>query len=112
MGINVYSPIAHTHSIGVWGDLDLKDHVMWLQLDEEMMCVASTLIVARMAGWDESDGIKQEVAFFERNGKPIYDFYPDSFAMIERKRKKPLREHYENVPDEELQARTNLYLND
>lgn len=75
-GINVYSPIAHSHSLAVYGGLAGGDHAFWLPYDELMMSRCDTLIIAHMDGWRESKGIAHEVEFFKRAGKPIFDL-PD-----------------------------------
>ena len=64
MGIRVYSPISHTHSIGVWGELPLDDHSLWMPFDAIMMEKADCLIVARMEGWQESLRMHEEIAYF------------------------------------------------
>lgn len=83
-GIKVYSPIAHTHPIGFYGGLDLLDLTIWLPFDEAMMERADILIVAHMQGWHESIGVKHEIAFFEREKKPIFDLDPASMKMTKR----------------------------
>lgn len=86
-GVNAYSPIAHTHPLAVYGNLDQFDHSIWLPFDELMMSRCDTLIVAHMEGWQESKGIAHEVAFFERAMKPIFDL-PDitTCSMVLRER--------------------------
>lgn len=74
-GILVYSPIAHTHPLAMYGLLDPLDHI-WLPFDELMMARCDTLIVAHMEGWRGSKGIAREIEFFKRAGKPIFDL-PD-----------------------------------
>jgi hypothetical protein len=83
-GIKVYSPIAHTHPLAIYGNLDPLDHSIWLPFDEAMMTAAATLIVAHMDGWDTSRGIAHEIAFFERTEKPIFDLDPLSLTMVQR----------------------------
>lgn len=80
IGIRVYSPIAHTHPLAVYGHLDALDHSIWLPFDEAMMEASDCLIVAHMDGWDVSYGIEHEVNFFAAAGKPIFDLDPDSTA--------------------------------
>src|SRR5262245_27488339 len=75
-GLRVYSPIAHTHPIAVWGQLDPYDHSIWLPFDEAIMTAASALLVAEMDGWRESKGIAHEIDFFERRKKPIFYLNP------------------------------------
>ena len=36
-GLNIYSPIAHTHSIAVYGGIDPLDHETWMRFDAAMM---------------------------------------------------------------------------
>lgn len=80
-GVKCYSPIAHTHPIALYGNVDPFDHSIWLPFDEAMMDVCNTLIVAKMDGWQESKGIAHEIAFFERFGKPIFHLDPDTLTM-------------------------------
>jgi Domain of unknown function (DUF1937) len=83
-GVNVYSPIAHTHPIGLYSGMDILDLKIWLPVDELMMERCDILIVARMAGWETSSGIAHEIEFFERAGKPIFDLDPDTMKMVKR----------------------------
>lgn len=71
-GVNVYSPIAHTHPLAIYGNIDPLDHNVWLPFDKSMMEASEALVVAEMQGWQESKGIQHEIEFFERAGKPIY----------------------------------------
>jgi hypothetical protein len=83
-GVKVYSPIAHTHPLAVYGKLDPLDHSIWLPFDEAMMEAANILIVAHMDGWHESKGIAHEIDFFERAGKPIFDLNCETLSMFKR----------------------------
>ena len=70
-GIDVVSPIAHSHSIAVHGDIDPKDGEFWLRADWPLMEAAKGLIVYQAQGWRESVGLRKEIEYFERAGKPI-----------------------------------------
>lgn len=83
-GVNVYSPIAHTHPAAVYGGLDPLDHAIWMKFDEVMMERCDTLIVAHLTTWERSKGVAHEIAFFERAGKPIFDLNPRTMAMVKR----------------------------
>lgn len=72
LGVKVYSPIAHTHPIAVYGRLNPLDHDIWLPFDAAMMGKADAMIVAMMAGWETSQGIAHEIKVFENAGKPIF----------------------------------------
>lgn len=71
-GVKVYSPIVHTHPIAVYGGLDPLDHSVWLPFDATMMDFAEALAVAKMAGWEQSVGIRHEIDVFTKAGKPVY----------------------------------------
>jgi len=84
-GVHLYCPIAHSHGIAIHGGLDGLDHSIWMPLDEAMMARCDVLLVARLPGWDQSEGIKQEIDFFERADKAIFDLFPDSLRMERRR---------------------------
>lgn len=83
-GVRVYSPIAHTHPLAMYGNLDPLDHRIWLPFDEAMMAKADVLIVAHMASWETSKGIAHEVEYFTRAKKPIFDLDPETLSMKRR----------------------------
>lgn len=80
-GINVYSPIAHTHPIAIYGEIDPYDLTLWLELDRAMMSKCDTLIVAHMDGWEQSSGVAHEIAFFAHAGRPVFDLDCDTLHM-------------------------------
>lgn len=71
LGVRVYSPIAHTHPVAIYGDIDPYDHGIWLPADKPFMDVACGLIVYQAIGWDESRGILEEIKAFTEQGKPV-----------------------------------------
>lgn len=83
--IKVYSPIAHTHPLAVYGKLDPLDHAIWLPFDEAMMEASDALVVTHMDGWADSYGIQHEVDFFLSARKPIFDLEPATFEITKRK---------------------------
>jgi hypothetical protein len=83
-GINVYSPIAHTHCIASFAEIDPFDHKIWLPFDEAMLDVSHTLIVAHMSGWDTSKGVAYEIEYFSKKRKPIFDLDPVHLVMTQR----------------------------
>lgn len=70
-GFAAYSPIAHTHPVAIYGDIDPLDHSIWLSLDEHMMRAADECFVIHMEGWDTSYGVAHEIKFFQDAGKPV-----------------------------------------
>lgn len=83
-GVKVYSPIAHTHPLAIYGGLDPLDLDLWLSFDEIMMAKADSLIVARLKSWDRSRGVAHEIAVFKAAGKPIFDLDPETLAIARR----------------------------
>lgn len=77
--VKVYSPIAHTHPIAIYGGIDPLNHGIWLPFDRSMMDAADAMIVAMMESWDNSYGVKHEINVFTRAGKPVY--YLDPITM-------------------------------
>jgi nucleoside 2-deoxyribosyltransferase len=71
-GVPVYSPIAHTHPIAEYGNLNPYDHDIWLPFDQAMMDAADACVVADMGGWAESKGIAYEIDYFTSAGKPVH----------------------------------------
>lgn len=71
-GVRVYSPIAHTHPIAIHGNLDPRNHDIWLPFDQAMMDAADAMCIADMDGWRESYGVQYEIDYFRRQGKPVY----------------------------------------
>ena len=79
--IKIFSPIAHTHPIAMYGEVNPYDHSIWLELDESMMRASQALLVAEFEGWKESYGVDQEIKIFTRDGKPIHYINPNSLAI-------------------------------
>ena len=109
-GINVYCPIAETHSIAMVGHIDPLDHSIWMPRDRLFMERCDALIVAHMEGWQESIGVTEEIKYFADAGLPIYDLDPNEFVLTKRERIKPERERYDSLSEEELRQRMKLYL--
>lgn len=70
-GVRIYCPIAHTHPIAVFGNIDPYSHAIWLPADRPFMDNAVGLIVVKMTGWEKSIGITEEIKTFKKAGKPI-----------------------------------------
>lgn len=80
-GLNVYSPIAHTHPVAIHAGIDPLDHTIWLPFDQSMMDVSDAMIVAMMEGWETSYGVKHEIETFQRAGKLVFYLDPKSLAV-------------------------------
>lgn len=69
----VYSPITMTHPIDVVlaGTSNTLGSDYWVAFDEAFMEVCSEMIVIQLPGWERSNGIRREIAFFSSHNKPI-----------------------------------------
>ena len=75
-GVNVHSPIAHSHPIAVHGGVDAVDHDFWMWADRPAMDSACGLVVCRMPNWQKSRGIAEEIKVFTEAGKPVLYYDP------------------------------------
>lgn len=91
LGVAVFSPIAHTHPVGIHGGIDPMDLDLWLKVDRPLMNAAHGLIVFKMESWETSRGVEHEVEVFGRAGKPIEYVSPlqldNALAIQERQRR-------------------------
>lgn len=78
LGVNVYSPIAHTHGVAIHGGIDPLAHDIWLPADRPLMDAAMGLVVLRAEGWQDSYGIAEEIKVFKAANKPILYIDPET----------------------------------
>lgn len=85
-GIAVYCPVVQSHFLAIHGNIDPLDQEFWGKFNLPMLRVCRTLIVAHMNGWDQSTGIAQEIEFFEKRARPIFDLDPHDpcLKMVKR----------------------------
>ena len=70
-GLCIFCPIAHSHPIEQYGMTEIHDGPFWLVQDFAILKHCSHLLVYKMPGWEESYGIKQEIAFATSYNIPI-----------------------------------------
>src|SRR5271170_5526059 len=70
--VYVYSPIVHTHQVAIHGNLDVLDYKIWQAFDQPFLDVSDCLLVAKMDGWKDSDGINFEIKDFHEKKKEIF----------------------------------------
>ena len=79
-GLCAISPIAHRHAVATAGDLDLVDGDFWQRQDAPLVEAASACVVITMPGWEESRGVKHEIAEFRSAGKPVVFVDPEELG--------------------------------
>lgn len=82
-GIDVFSPIAHSHPISVHGQLGSyspgdSEYQNLLEWDKKFIDRCDGIIVCMMDGWQESYGVKWEMEQFSKQGKPIFYMTPNT----------------------------------
>ena len=65
----VFSPIACNHPLVGFGVPTGWD--FWGPIDTAMIAICSEVVVLKLDGWEESEGIKLEIEFAEKIGKPV-----------------------------------------
>lgn len=70
-GLKFFSPICHCHPIAASAGRRLN-HYNWLALDAPVANAAYGLVVVMMQGWEDSEGVEAEIAWFKAAGKPIH----------------------------------------
>lgn len=71
-GIKVFSPIVHSHYVSLATGIDPLDHEFWMKADEAFMKKCDALVIARMAGWEDSYGVNLEIKNFSVAKKPMF----------------------------------------
>jgi hypothetical protein len=78
-GQNLYCPIAMTHPIAQFGDLQ-GDWDFWQNVDTEYLGFCSELWVCTMDGWKESKGVQAEIEIMRNLGKPVKFVSPEDYS--------------------------------
>jgi hypothetical protein len=98
-GVPVYSPIAHSHPIAIYGGLDPYAHALWMKACEPFMNQAAGIVVLMAAGWEESKGIGMEIEHFKKAGKPVFfmlpNMVPDELLLVNDQVELPRPVRYE-----------------
>lgn len=78
LGLNLFCPITQSERLKDFiegGDLP---HARWMEIDFEFLRRSRALIVYKMAGWEESKGVQDELQFAVRHKLPILYLGPRS----------------------------------
>jgi len=70
LGHVVYSPISHNHPIALAHDFP-KGWEFWGRMDEVFIRLAHKVYILQLPGWQESEGVRAEIALAQRFYKPI-----------------------------------------
>ena len=69
-GRHVFSPIAHSHPVAVFGGID-GGFEFWREWCVNLLDRCDDVIVLQLDGWMESVGVAHEIAYATAKGLPI-----------------------------------------
>ena len=78
-GVHLFAPIAHSHPIARYGLH--TGFEFWREMDEHMIGLCSEVWVLMLDGWDESVGVKHEIAFAHGRGKVVRYIRPSLSSL-------------------------------
>lgn len=70
-GVPVYSPVAHSHPISHYAEIDPYSHDFWMPVCQPMMEAAYGILVCELPGHAESKGMDMEIRWFAMQDRPI-----------------------------------------
>jgi hypothetical protein len=82
-GLCVHCPIAESHSVAYFGDLDPLDSKLWVKSHLPALMVSSCLIIAKLKGWYRSEGVRTEFDRAYQWDKPIFFINPHTLEISE-----------------------------
>ena len=80
-GVRIFAPIPHSHMIAIYGGIIPTANEFWCNFNKRFLDVCDALVIAKMEGWEQSDGIKWEIEEFQKQAKPIYYLDPKTLAL-------------------------------
>lgn len=83
LGVNVYSPIAHTHPVAIHGGMDPLDYKIWLPFNNAIIGKSDAILVAKLPSWEFSFGIGHEIKLFLVARKPVFYLDPVTMQVID-----------------------------
>lgn len=76
-----FGPIAMSHGVSVHGDLHF-DWQFWQEHDYEFIRRSDELWVIMIDGWENSQGVQEEVKYMKSQNKPVLYLYPGTLENI------------------------------
>ncbi len=67
----VFCPIAHSHPISEYSELDPMNWDVWMDVDLTILARCTHLYVAMLDGWEKSRGVTAEIAFAKQHNISI-----------------------------------------
>lgn len=80
-GVRWFCPVTMGHPVGGRRGIDPRDQARWERQNLPFMRMCGALVVAELDGWRDSAGLRGEIDYFERAGKPILYLDPEGFDL-------------------------------
>lgn len=80
-GENVYSPIVHWHTVAELF-AGPRDHSGYSHCHEEMIFLSREFRILMLDGWEDSEGIKWELARARYWSRPVTYINPESIILV------------------------------
>jgi hypothetical protein len=81
MGMNVFSPVTHSHAIQNSRWPLCINTTEWLQMDFAYLTHAHGMAVLMLDGWQNSIGVTREIEFCRKHHIPVMFIQPDKFIL-------------------------------
>ncbi len=81
MGLNIFSPVTHSHAVQQIADLSHLSTKDWLIKDLEFLTFSAGMFVLMLPDWEKSVGVKREIEFARAQKIPITFIHPDKHIM-------------------------------
>jgi hypothetical protein len=98
----VFSPITMTHPIDIElaGAESTLGSEFWVHFDETFMDRCDIFVLLPLVGWQDSSGVRRELAYFQAMGKPL-KILDQNFQL--KAYELPLTDSQKELPTKEVQ---------
>ena len=70
--------MTHPIDIALAGETATLGSDYWVNFDEAFMDVCSEIMVLALEGWEQSGGVRREIDYFQKQGKPVTFLEPSN----------------------------------
>lgn len=77
----LFSPIAHGHGFSTHGDFPIVDKRFWRLYNAPFIEICGACLVAKLSGWQDSEGIADEITDFRAAQKTVLFIEPDTLEI-------------------------------
>jgi hypothetical protein len=91
LGVSLFSPIVAGHAVCAASGRDPRQAHLWMTCHRPIMERAGGLIIMCMEGWEQSDGLREEIDFFAQQGRPMMALKPHVYGPWLREREHRMR---------------------